>query len=91
MGVFQSPPSNGPRPTGPQGKARSIALMWLLSLGLSALLVAAGRRWPEPLPPRPEWIWALLSLVPLAILALVLSRWSLGDERESSGAAQERR
>jgi hypothetical protein len=91
MGVFKPPPLNKSGPSGSLGKARTIALVWLLALGLSALLVAAGRRWPEPLPPRPEWIWALLLLVPLATLALVLARWSLGDEGESSGAMQERR
>jgi hypothetical protein len=72
-------------------KTRAIALMWLLALGLSAVLVAAGRRWLEPLPPRAGWIWALLLLVPLATLALLLARWPLDDERESWGAKQERR
>jgi hypothetical protein len=72
-------------------KARAIALMWLLALGLSAALVAAGRRWLEPLPPQAGWIWTLLLLVPLATLTLLLARWPVDDERESSSAKQERR
>jgi hypothetical protein len=75
----------------PLDKGWTVALVWLLALGLSALLVAAGRRWPEPLPLHPGWIWALLLLLPLATLALLLVRWSLGEEGESFGAMQERR
>ncbi|MFN9645287.1 MAG: hypothetical protein ACK6BG_09285 [Cyanobacteriota bacterium] len=72
-------------------KGREVALVWLLAFGLSALLVAAGRRWPQPLPLHAGWIWALLLLLPLATLLALLSRWTLGEERESSGAMQERR
>jgi hypothetical protein len=72
-------------------KGGQIALVWLLALGLSALLVAAGRRWPEPLPLHPGWIWALLFLLPLATLAALVLRWPLGEEGESSGAIKERR
>ncbi|MEB3318847.1 MAG: hypothetical protein VKO39_12005 [Cyanobacteriota bacterium] len=72
-------------------KWRQLALVWLLALGLSALLVAAGRRWPQPLPLHSSWIWALLLLVPLATLAALLVRWPLGEEGESFGAMKERR
>jgi hypothetical protein len=72
-------------------KWRQLALVWLLALGLSALLVAAGQRWPQPLPLHSGWIWALLLLLPLATLAVLLARWSLGEEGESSGAMKERR
>ncbi|MFN9624194.1 MAG: hypothetical protein ACK587_15395 [Cyanobacteriota bacterium] len=72
-------------------KWRQLALVWLLALGLSALLVGAGRRWPEPLPLHAGWIWALLLLLPLATLLALLARWRLDEEGESSGAMQERR
>jgi hypothetical protein len=71
-------------------KLRQLALVWLLALGLSALLVAAGRRWPQPLPLQPAWVWALLLVVPLVTLAALLVRWSLGEGGESSGAMKER-
>lgn len=70
-------------------KLRQLALVWLLALGLSALLVAAGRRWPQPLPLQSAWVWALLLVVPLVTLAALLVRWSLGEEGESSGAMKE--
>ena len=72
-------------------KAGQVALAWLLSLGLSALLVAAGRRWPQPLPLHPGWVWALLFGVPLATLALLVVRWSVVEGGESLGAMKERR
>lgn len=78
-------------PLRPLDKWQQLALLWLLALGLSALLVAAGRRWPQPLPLQSGWIWALLLLLPLATLAALLARWSLVEEGESSGAMQERR
>ena len=70
-------------------KLRQLALVWLLALGLSALLVAAGGRWPQPLPLQSAWVWALLLVVPLVTLAALLVRWSLGEEGESSGAMKE--
>jgi type VI protein secretion system component VasK len=62
-------------------KARQLLLPWSAALGLSALLVAAGRRWPQPLLAQP---WALahpelplqlalaLVLLPPLLLGLVL-------------------
>jgi hypothetical protein len=80
-------------PTKPRhlDKWQQLALVWLLALGLSALLVAAGQRWSQPLPLQAGWIWALLLLLPLATLLALLTRWPLGEEGESSGAMQERR
>jgi membrane protein implicated in regulation of membrane protease activity len=75
----------------PLFKLRQLALTWLLALGLSALLVAGGRRWPQPLPLQADWVWALLLLLPLTTLAVLLARWSLGEDGESSGAMKERR
>ena len=74
----------------PTDKWWRLALVWLLALGLSALLVAAGRRWPEPLPLQSGWVWALLLVVPSVTLAAVVARWSLAEEGESTGATKER-
>jgi hypothetical protein len=57
-------------------KLQQLALTWLLALGLSALLVAAGQRWPDPLPIRPALVWGALFGLPLLTLAMVLARWS---------------
>jgi hypothetical protein len=72
-------------------KTGQVALAWLLSLGLSALLVASGRRWPQPLPLRSDWVWALLLGIPLVTLALLLVRWPVVEGGESLGAMKERR
>jgi hypothetical protein len=58
-------------------KLQQVALTWLLALGLSALLVAAGQRWPQPLPIRAGWVWAALFGLPLLTLVAVLARWSV--------------
>ena len=58
-------------------KLQQVALTWLLALGLSALLVAAGQHWPQPLPIRAGWVWAALFGLPLLTLVAVLARWSL--------------
>jgi len=77
-------------------KLQQLALTWLLALGLSALMVAAGQRWPQPLPIQPGWVWAGLFLLPLFTLVGVLARWPVPqasaelEEGESSRALQER-
>jgi hypothetical protein len=80
-----------PSPLRQLDKWQQLGLVWLLALGLSALLVAAGRRWPQPLPLHAGWVWALLLVLPLATLATLLAHWSLLDEGESSIAMKERR
>ena len=72
-------------------KLLRLALVWLLSLGLSAGLVAAGQHWSEPLPIHAAAVWALLLVVPLASLAALLARWPVDQEGESSGTMKERR
>ena len=70
----------------PATKLRQIGLLWLLALGLSAALVGAGRRWPDPLPPASLPIWTLLLLPPLAMALWLVGRWTLpapGQEGES--------
>jgi len=57
--------------------ARSLLCSWALALALSAILVAAGQRWPQPLAPLPAAVWALLLLPGLAMALLLRARWSL--------------
>ncbi len=51
--------------------------VWSLALALSAVLAAAGERWPEPLPIRPAMVWALVLLPPLLMALALLTDWSL--------------
>jgi hypothetical protein len=58
-------------------KLRQIGGLWALALLGSALLVAAGRRWPDPLPPRLELVWSLVVLPPLLLGVWLLVGWRL--------------
>jgi len=62
-------------------KWRQLLPPWGAALGLSALLVAAGRRWPTPLleqpwalrhPALPGWLALALVLLPPLLIGLVL-------------------
>lgn len=66
-------------------KSVQLLISWGAALLLSALLVMAGQRWPEPLTIRPLLLWSLL-LGPPGLLALWLaSRWRrCGDEEGQS-------
>ena len=64
--------------------SRSVLRVWALALALSALLAAAGERWPEPLPIREGLVWALVLLPPLAMAGVLLAGWSLPG-RDRSG------
>jgi hypothetical protein len=44
---------------------------------MSAALVAAGARWPEPLSISPPLVWALLLVPPALMALLLLLRWPL--------------
>ncbi|MFM7675695.1 MAG: hypothetical protein ACKO5F_08930 [Synechococcus sp.] len=58
-------------------KLASVARLWILALGLSLLLVAAGQHWPETPTPTPLLVWTLL-LAPSALLGLwILRHWRL--------------
>ena len=61
-------------------KTRQVLQVWSLALAASALLAAAGERWPAPLTIRPEVVAALLLLPPLAMLAWLLVHWRLPQE-----------
>ena len=73
---------------------RSLLGPWLVALGLSALLVAAGLRWPTPLlqqawaqadPGRPALLALLLVLLPPALMAaLLLARMRRHHDRGES-------
>ena len=59
----------------PLAKLRTLLRSWALALALSAALVAAGERWPQPLPIQPPVVWSLVLLPPLLMAALLLWRW----------------
>ncbi|MEB3234615.1 MAG: hypothetical protein VKM98_04220 [Cyanobacteriota bacterium] len=67
---------------------RSLLRYWALSLMLSVVLVAAGDRWPQPLPVQPALALALVLLPAVAVLLWLALNWSLpgagpGDTGES--------
>jgi len=73
-------------------KLRQIGLLWVLALGLSALLVAAGRHWPAPPIASQSLVWTLLLLPPLAMGLWLLGRWTLpipGQEGQSEATSHE--
>jgi hypothetical protein len=73
------------------GKGQAMAWLWALALVGSAALVAAGRRWPAPLPPQAATVWLLLLLPPLATLLWLVTQWSLGpDGQEGQSEASKR-
>ena len=58
-------------------KLGGVLRLWALALALSALLAAAGERWPSPLPLQPALVWLLLTLPPLALALWLLAHWRL--------------
>ncbi len=68
-------------PSGPEdpvaSKLSQVTGLWLLALAISALLVAAGRHWPGPLPVRPGLALALVLVPPLLVGAWLGRRWVL--------------
>jgi hypothetical protein len=97
-----------PAPPGPpsrSGAAKVAQLLglWGLALAMSAALVAAGQRSPEPLPVRGDQVLVLLLAPALAVVAWLFGRWRLDGpalepalhpeanlrKGESSGSEQE--
>jgi hypothetical protein len=75
-------------------KLQQTALLWSFALACSAALVAAGRRWPDPLPIAALPVWLLLLLPPLLMALWLLGRWSLpaaGQGGQSEASIQEQR
>ncbi|MEY4759558.1 MAG: hypothetical protein RLZZ268_1056 [Cyanobacteriota bacterium] len=58
-------------------KLAGVVRLWALALAISALLVAAGERWPAPLPLQLPLVWGLVWLPPLAMGLWLLARWRL--------------
>jgi hypothetical protein len=52
---------------------------WVLALVMSAALVVAGARWPEPLSISLPLVWALLLVPPALMALLLLLRWPLAS------------
>ncbi|MBM5797324.1 MAG: hypothetical protein FJ050_05600 [Cyanobacteria bacterium M_surface_7_m2_040] len=68
---------------------RDLLRYWALSLMLSAVLVAAGERWRQPLPVQPWLVAALVLIPPLLMLGWLALHWSLpgeGGESQQSKA-----
>ena len=66
-------------PSSLAAKLSGILRLWALALALSVLLVAAGERWPGPVPLDQRLVWPLLVLPPLAMAVWLLARWRLPD------------
>jgi hypothetical protein len=89
-------PSNDQQPSQARrlSKLQQTALLWSFALACSAALVAAGRRWPDPLPIAALPVWLLLLLPPLLMALWLLGRWSLpaaGQGGQSEASIQEQR
>ncbi|WP_216900408.1 hypothetical protein [Synechococcus sp. CCY 9618] len=77
----------------PRSKVQDVGRLWSLALVLSALLAAAGMRWPLPLPIVPAVVAALVLGPPLLMALVLLARWRLPEDPqggESDATAQER-
>jgi hypothetical protein len=57
------------------GGWRGLLGVWTLALGLSAAVVAAGARWPQPLTPDGRWVWTLVWGLPLLTGVWLLRGW----------------
>jgi hypothetical protein len=76
--------------TPPASGFLAVLRLWVLALVLSAALVAAGQRWPQPLVPDGRWVWGLVLGPPLLMALWLLGRWpqasvpasGRGDHRE---------
>jgi hypothetical protein len=65
-------------------KTTAVLRLWALALAISAGLVAAGLRWPQPLQPRGDVVALLLLGPPLVMALWLLSHWRL-DPAGASG------
>jgi hypothetical protein len=65
---------NGSKPHA-WGWLRDVLPAWTLALALSATLVAAGRRLPQPLTPEGAWVVVLVLGLPLLMGLALAARW----------------
>jgi len=65
---------------------RSVLRLWALSLMLSALLAAAGERWPAALPIEPTLVAALVLVPPLVMLIWLGWHWTVPGVPAGSGS-----
>lgn len=65
---------NGSRPPA-WGWLRDVLPAWALALALSAALVTAGSRLPEPLTPEGAWVGLLVLGLPLLMGLALAARW----------------
>jgi hypothetical protein len=65
---------NGSKPPA-WGWLRDVGPAWALALALSAALVAAGRRLPQPLTPEGPWVGLLVLGLPLLMGLALAARW----------------
>jgi hypothetical protein len=54
---------------------RELLPVWGLALVLSAALVAAGERWPQPLTPDGRWVGLLVFGLPLLMGMALVAGW----------------
>jgi len=70
----------------PLAKLRNVLRSWALALAVSAALVAAGERWPQPLVINPALVWSLVLGPPALMAVVLLLRWPVpeAEGRESN-------
>jgi hypothetical protein len=69
-------------------KLQQVGALWALALAMSVVLVAAGDRWPGPLPIQPSLVAALLLGPPLLMALWLLLRWRLPADPQGGGTHQ---
>jgi hypothetical protein len=69
-------------------KLLEVGRLWSLALVLSALLVAAGTRWPRPLPVVPAVVAVLVLGPPLLMALVLLARWRLSEAAQGGESPQ---
>jgi hypothetical protein len=58
-------------------KLTRVARLWFLALGMSAVPVLAGRRWPDHLPARADLAWCLVLVPPLLAALWLVANWAI--------------
>jgi len=69
-------------------KFLEVGRLWSLALLLSAMLAAAGARWPGPLPILPGVVAALVLVPPLLVALVLAARWRLPSTGEGGESPQ---